>query len=161
MPTVRSIDVAWTAASSCLPSVLRTVSKPLSNEARWDASSPSPVRPPARVVAVSENSGLSSSDWTFTRAAANAAKPSLDGSKGDLPVCNDISGDGKPIDNIERHRPRFRSASPHSMPDRLMDAFGEKGLELLLGPLVVEECLPRAAEQRRDLRPGLRRGHVD
>src|SRR5258708_31978076 len=47
------------------------------------------------------------------------------------------------------------------MPDRLFGILGNERLELALGPFVVEKGAAGAAEQRGELRPGIRRTHVD
>src|SRR5260221_3390486 len=47
------------------------------------------------------------------------------------------------------------------MSDRLFGVLGNERLELALCPLVVEEGAAGAAEQRGELRPGIRGAHVD
>src|SRR6516162_889504 len=47
------------------------------------------------------------------------------------------------------------------MSDRLLGVLGNERLELALGSLVVEKGAAGAAEQRGELRPGIRRTHVD
>src|ERR1700757_3558840 len=47
------------------------------------------------------------------------------------------------------------------MSDRLFGILGNEGFELALCPLVVEKGPAGGAEQRGELRPGIRRAHVD
>ena len=47
------------------------------------------------------------------------------------------------------------------MPDGLLGVLRHQGLELALGPLVVEKGLAGVAEQAGELRPGIRRAHID
>src|SRR5260221_6658820 len=47
------------------------------------------------------------------------------------------------------------------MSDRLFGVLGNERLELALGPLVVEKGAAGVAEQRGEVRPGIRRTHVD
>jgi len=47
------------------------------------------------------------------------------------------------------------------MSDRLFGVFGNERLKLALCPLVVEKSTAGAAEQRGELRPGIRRTHID
>ena len=65
------------------------------------------------------------------------------------------------VQDIEAHRARFRALGSHAMPDGLLGVLRHQGLELALGPLVVEKGLAGVAEQPGELRPGIRRAHVD
>ena len=47
------------------------------------------------------------------------------------------------------------------MPDGLLGVLRHQGLELALGPLMVEKGIPGVAEERGELRPGIRRAHID
>jgi hypothetical protein len=47
------------------------------------------------------------------------------------------------------------------MADGFLGVFGHQGLEFALGALMVEIGCAGAAKQRRELGPGVRRGHVD
>src|SRR5215510_9952419 len=96
------------------------------------------------MVAVSDFSGLASSACAFAKAEASAATDSLD---------RGMSGLRR--DQVEAHRARFRALPAHTMPDRLLGILWHQRLELALRLLVVEERAPRAAEQRRELRPGV------
>src|SRR6266487_4275394 len=102
------------------------------------------------MVAVSDFSGLMSSAWAFARAEASAATVSLDRRMGRLR-----------LQHIKAHRARFRALCSHAVPDRLLGLLRHQGFELALGPFMVEKGNPGAAEARGELRPGIRRTHID
>src|SRR5919197_6125015 len=102
------------------------------------------------MVAVSDFSGLISSAWAFSNAAASAATESLERGMGRLR-----------LEHIKAHRPRFRALGPHAMPNGLLGILGHQGFELALRSLVVEKGAPRVAEKRGQLRPGIRGAHID
>src|SRR4051812_41036901 len=70
-PVAWSISVVWTVAISCRPRLFRTISRPLESGAYRKLRSPPPGSVD-RIVAVSDFSGLASSDWAFASAAAIA-----------------------------------------------------------------------------------------
>src|SRR5262245_51070202 len=100
-------------------------------------------------MAVNDFSGLMSSAWAFARAEARAATDSLDRCMG-----------GLRLQDIKAHGARFRALGAHAMPHRLLGVLGKQGFELALRPLVVKKGVAGAAEQRRELRPGIRRAHI-
>src|SRR5438445_12110098 len=102
------------------------------------------------MVAVSDFSGLTSSAWALAKAEASAATVSLQRGMGGL--C---------LQHIKAHRPRFRALCFHAMPDGLPGILGYQGFELVLGPFVVEKGAPGVAEERCELRPRIRRTHID
>src|SRR5262249_11923040 len=102
------------------------------------------------MVAVSDFSGLTSSAWALAKAEASAATVSLDRGMGSLR-----------LQHIKAHRPRFRALGFHAVPDGLLVILGHQGFELAFGPFVVEKGAPGAAEERGELRPGIRRAHID
>src|SRR5215467_2097884 len=149
MPAVWSIEVVCKVAISCCPNVLRTMSSPLESGAYRKLRSPSPGRP-VRIVAVSDFSGLTSSAWALAKAEASAATVSLD--RGMV---------GLRLQHVKAHRPRFRALCFHAVPNGLPGILRHQGLELAFGPFVVEKGTPGAAEERGELRPGVRRTHID
>src|SRR6266852_4615159 len=102
------------------------------------------------MVAVSDFSGLMSSAWALAKAEASAATDSLDRGIG-----------GLRLQHIKAHGARFRALGPQPMPDGLPGILGHQGFELAFGPFVVEKGAPGVAEERGELRPGIRRTHVD
>src|SRR5690348_16313836 len=102
------------------------------------------------MVAVSDFSGLMSSAWALAKAEASAATVSLDRAMG-----------GLHLQNIKTHRPRFRALGFHAVPDGLPGILGHQGFELVFRPFVVEEGAPGVAEEGGELRPGIRRAHID
>src|SRR6516225_7271711 len=102
------------------------------------------------MVAVSDFSGLMSSAWAFAKAEASAATDSLDRGMGRLR-----------LQHIKAHRSRFRALSFHAVANGLLGILGHQGFELAFGPFVVEKCTPGVAKQRSELRPGIRRAHID
>src|ERR1700730_202134 len=149
MPAVWSIAVVCRVAISCCPSVLRTMSSPLESGASRKLRSPSPGRP-GRMVAVRYFSGLTSSAWALAKAEASAATVSLDRGMGRLR-----------LQQIKAYRPRFRALGFHAVSDGFPGILGHQGFELAFGPFVVEEGTAGVAEERRELRPGIRRTHID
>src|SRR6516225_9577901 len=126
------------------------MSRPLESGAYRKVRSPSPGRP-VRMVAVSDFSGLMSSAWAMANAEASAATVSLDRGMGRL----------LHLQHIKAHRPRFRTLGFYAVPDGLPGILGHQGFELALGPFVVEKGTPGVAEERSELRPGIRRAHID
>src|SRR5215813_6650918 len=102
------------------------------------------------MVAVSDFSGLTSSAWALAKAEASAATVSLDRGMGRLR-----------LQHIKAHRPHSRALCLHAMPDGLLSIFGYQGFELAFGPFVVEKSAPGVAEEGGELRPGIRRAHID
>src|SRR5438445_9703383 len=98
------------------------------------------------MVAVSDFSGLMSSAWALAKAEASAATDSLDRGMGRLA-----------LQHIKAHRARFRSLCSHAVPDRLPGILRHQGLELALGPFVVEKGAPGVAEEHGKLGPGVGR----
>src|SRR5215813_752988 len=102
------------------------------------------------MVAVSDFSGLTSSAWALAKAEASAATVSLDRGMGRLR-----------LQHIKAHRPGFRAPGFHAVPDRLPGILRYQGFELAFRPFVVEKGAPSVAEERGELRPGIRRAHID
>src|SRR5262249_50049940 len=103
-----------------------------------------------RTTAISDFSGLISSACALAKAEASAATDSLDRGMA-----------GLALQHIKAHRPRSRALGPHPMADRLLGVVRHQGLELALRALVVEKGFPSVTEQRRKLRPGIGRAHVN
>src|SRR5260221_11918522 len=95
------------------------------------------------MVAVRDFSGLMSSACALAKAEASAATVSLDRGMGGLQY-------------IKAHRPRFRALCFHAVPNGLLGILGHQGFELAFGPFVVEKGTPGVAEERSELRPGIR-----
>src|ERR1700751_436933 len=102
------------------------------------------------MVAMSAFSGLVSSACALARAAAIAPIVSLE-------RCIAVLR----LDQVKAHRPRFRAFRLHPMTERLLGVLRDEALEFGLGFLVIEKGLPGGAEDRRELGPGVRAGHVD
>src|SRR5215471_8897253 len=102
------------------------------------------------MVAVSDFSGLMSSAWALAKAEASAATDSLD--RGMVRLR---------LQHIKTHRPRSRALGPHAMADRLLGILRHESLELALRAFVVEKRTPGIAKERRELRPRIRRTHID
>src|SRR5262249_19403677 len=102
------------------------------------------------MVAVSDFSGLTSSAWALANAEARAATDSLDRGMGRLR-----------LQHIKAHRSRFRALCSHAVPDGLLGILRHQGFELAFGPLMVEKGAPGVAEERCELRPRIRRTHID
>src|SRR5262245_53450475 len=101
------------------------------------------------MVAVSDFSGLTSSAWALAKAEASAATDSLDRGIGRLR-----------LQHVKAYGARFRALCSHAVPDGLPGILGHQGLELALGPFVVEKRTPGAAEEGSELGPGIRRTHI-
>ena len=65
------------------------------------------------------------------------------------------------LQHIKAHRARFRALGSHAVPERLLGILGPQGFELAFGPSVVEKGTPGVAEEHGELRPGIRRAHID
>src|SRR5262249_10492803 len=65
------------------------------------------------------------------------------------------------VQHIKTHRPRSRALGPHAMADRLLGILRHEGLELALRAFVVEKRTPGIAKERSELRPRIRRAHID
>src|SRR5262249_545566 len=102
------------------------------------------------MVAVSDFSGLMSSAWALAKAEASAATDSLDRGMTRLD-----------LKYIKADSSRARALGPHPVADRLPGVVWHQGLELALRALVVEKGFPRVAEERGELRPGIRCAHID
>src|ERR1700682_5737325 len=102
------------------------------------------------MVAVSDFSGLVSSDCALASAAAMVPIDSLDRCMG-CPHAQDI----------EAHRAGFRPFGPKAMPDRLLGVFRHQALELGLGALVLQESRPGPGKHPSKLGPGIGRAHID
>src|SRR5262245_4368796 len=102
------------------------------------------------MVAVSDFSGLTSSAWALAKAEASAATDSLDRGMGRLR-----------LQHIKAHRARFRALCFHAVPDGLPGVLRHQRLELAFGPFVLEKGVPGVAEERSEIRPGIRRAHID
>src|SRR5262249_55965962 len=102
------------------------------------------------MVAVSDFSGLTSSAWALAKAEARAATDSLDRCTARLR-----------FQHIKAHRPGFGAFGFHAVPDGLPGILGHQGFELAFRPFVVEKGLPSVAEERGELRPGIRCAHID
>src|SRR5690242_13566292 len=111
------------------------------------------------MVAVMVFSGLTSAVCALASAAAIAAMLSLDLCMGCLHIRAAFGGRIE-LDHIEADGARLGTPTSHAMADRLLGVLGHESLQFTLGPLVVQECLPGAAEQACKLRPGVRRAHV-
>src|SRR5215468_701625 len=149
MPAVWSIEVVCKVAISCCLNVLRTMSSPLESGAYRKLRSPSPGRP-VRMVAVRDFSGLTSSACALAKAEASAATVSLDRGMGRLR-----------LQQVKAHRARFRALCFHAVANGLSGILRHQGFQLALCSLVVDEGAARIAKQRRELRPRIRRAHID
>src|SRR6516164_11762520 len=102
------------------------------------------------MMALSDFSGLVSSAWAFANAEANAATVSLDRGMGCLH-----------LQHIKAHRSRLRALGLYAVPNGLFGILRHQGFELAFRPFVVEEGAPGVAEEGSELRPGIRRAHID
>src|SRR5712692_949200 len=102
------------------------------------------------MVATSDFSGFDSSDCALASAAASAAIDSLDRCMGDLR-----------LEDLEAHRPVLRAARPDAVSGALLGILREEGLELRLGPLVLDVCLPGPQKDAGEFGPAVRGAHVD
>src|SRR4051794_33383496 len=102
------------------------------------------------IVAVRDFSGLTSSDCALAKAQASAATESLD---------RGMSGLRR--EYVETHCARFGTLGSQAMPDCFLGVLRHQSLELVLGPLMIEEGVAGGPEQSGKLRPGVGRAHVD
>src|SRR5262245_34133360 len=102
------------------------------------------------MVAVSDFSGLISSACALAKAEASAATDSLDRGM-----------DCLRLQHIETHRPRSRALGSHPVADRLLGILRHKSLELAFRVFVLEKGAAGIAENRGELRPRIRRTHID
>src|SRR6516164_6239641 len=102
------------------------------------------------MVAVSDFSGLMSSACALAKAEASAATVSLDRGMGCLR-----------LQHIKAHGARFRALGFQAVADGLLGILRHQGFELAFGPFVVEKGTSGASEERGELRPGIRRTHID
>src|SRR3974390_2318979 len=79
------------------------------------------------MVAVRDFSGFAISAWALARAAASAPTLSLE-------YCMP----GLQFQNLKADRPRLRSFGPHPVPCGLLGILRDQGLQLRLGPVMVE-----------------------
>src|SRR5437588_8779964 len=91
-----------------------------------------------------------SSAWALAKAEASAATDSLDRGMG-----------GLRLEYVKTYGARSGALGPHPVADRLSGVLRHEGLEFAFGPFVVEKGLPGVAEERGELRPGIRRAHID
>src|SRR5258708_6368831 len=129
-----SIAVVCPVAISCLPSALRTISRPLESEAYRNVRSLS-LGNRDWIVAVSDFSGFVSSACALASAPAMVPIVSLDRCMGRLLA-----------QDIEAHGPGFRPLSAYAMPDRFLGIFRHQPLELGLGVFVFEKGRPGPAK---------------
>src|SRR5262245_1591168 len=102
------------------------------------------------MVAISDFSGLMSSDWALASALAMAPIDSLE--------CCMVAL--RP-DELKTDSARFRALGPHPMPNRLLGVLGHQRLQLGLDILMFQECRARAPEDAGKLPPGVRDSHID
>src|ERR1043166_8537413 len=102
------------------------------------------------MVAVMVFSGLTRAISALASADARAAMLVLDLCMGNLRR-----------QKVKAHRARSGALAADPMPDGLLGVFRHQGLELGLGPLVVEKGLPGFSEQPREFAPGIRCAHID
>src|SRR4029077_10844457 len=125
------------------------MSRPLDNGAYRKLRSATPGAA-ALIVAVRDFSGFTSSDWAFAKAAARAATESLDRCTVRLR-----------LQQIKTYRAGFRTLCPYPMPNRLFGILRNECLEFALSSLMLRKRITGAAENRRELGPGIRGTHVD
>src|SRR5262249_34842654 len=104
----------------------------------------------ALIVAVRDFSGLTSSALAFAKTEARAPTDSLGCCM--APVR---------FQHIQAHRAGVLALCPHPMSHRPFFGFGHDRLKLAIWRLAVEKSTAGAAEQRGELRPGIRRTHID
>src|ERR1700730_7865440 len=102
------------------------------------------------MVAVSDFSGLVSSDWALARAPAMVPIDSLDRCMACLHA-----------QDIEAHGSGFRPFGPYAMPHRLLSVFRHEALQLGLGIFVFKESRTGPAKHAGKLGPGIGRAHID
>src|SRR5271169_3270443 len=143
IPASRSIEVACTAAISCLPRVLRTISRPLDSGAYLKVCS-APLLPSARIVATIDFSGLTSSICALASAAAKLPIELLD-------CCMAVLS----LEQLERNGAGFRAPRTHAMPDRLLRVLRHQALQFGLGFFVLEIGRSRAGKGLSELSPSI------
>ena len=104
------------------------------------------------MVAMSAFSGLMSSACAFASAAAIAPMVSLDRCMASLFIM---------WEKIKADRARLRSLGSNAVAGGFLGVLGQQGLELGLGPLVIEKGGARGAEEASELRPRIGLAHVD
>src|SRR4029450_9424334 len=102
------------------------------------------------MVAVSDFSGLTSSAWAFAKAEASAATDSLDRGMA-----------GLRLQHIKAYGTRSRAPRFHAVPNGFLGILRHESLELALRAFVVEKRTPGIAKERSELRPRIRRAHID
>src|SRR5215218_2331209 len=102
------------------------------------------------MVAVMVFSGLTNSICALARADAMAAIVGLD-----------LCMSGLRLQEVKSHRAGLRAFSADSVPGGFLGVLGHQGLELALGPLVVEKGLPGLSEQPRKFAPGIGGAHIN
>src|ERR1700730_4563440 len=102
------------------------------------------------MVAVSDFSGLVSSDWALARAPAMVPIDSLDRCMGCLRA-----------QDIEAHGSGFRPFGPYAMPHRLLSVFRHEALQLGLSSFVFKESRTSPAKHAGKLGPSIGRAHID
>src|SRR5262249_35191546 len=109
-----------------------------------------PSAPPASIVPMRDFSGLASSICALASAPASAAMDGLDR------CMTRLRGE-----RIKTDGARFGSLGPNAMPDRFFRVLRHQAFELGLGLLMRQIGRPGPGKDRRKLRPGIGRGHVD
>src|SRR6516165_6524271 len=102
------------------------------------------------MVAVRDFSGFAISAWALASAAASAPILSLE-------CCMT----GLHSEQFKTDRPRLRSFGPHPVPCGLPGILRYQGLQLRLGPVMVERGRPRQPIEVGKLGPGVGAAHVD
>src|ERR1700723_1621436 len=102
------------------------------------------------MVAVSDFSGLASSDCALASAAAIAPIVSLDRCMARLP-----------IEKVEADRARLRAFDANAVSRGFLGVLGHQPIQLDLGSLMFEEGGAGRAEQAGDFGPGIGFAHVD
>src|SRR5580704_9623088 len=102
------------------------------------------------MVAVRDFSGLTSSACALAKAPARLAMDGLD-------LCTAALH----AQEIKAHRPRLRAFGADAVPDRLLGILRHQTLQFRLGLFMFEVRRAGPREHRSELRPGIRRAHVD
>src|ERR1700686_284074 len=102
------------------------------------------------MVATRDFSGLTSSACAFAKAAARLAMDGLD-------LCTAALH----AEDIKAHRARLRALGTNAMPDRLLGILRHQALQFRFGLFMFEMGRTRPREGSGELRPGIRRAHVD
>src|ERR1700689_2080793 len=95
-------------------------------------------------------SGLTSSACALANADARLAMDGLD-------LCTATLH----AEEIKAHRPRLRALGPNAVPDRLLGILRYQTLQFRLGLFMFEVYRAGPREDCGELRPGIRRAHVD